>query len=86
MPFNTATANQLLNWTLGNSALSLDAKNNVYIGLSTNDPEADGGTFNEFEGDTYERILISKKDSPVPDVIGTASDRSIENKKQINWT
>ena len=86
MPFNTTTANQLLNWTLGNSAVSLAQNNIVYIGLSTNDPEADGGTFTELTGDTNERVLIAQAGASYPDCIGEAADRSIENTKQINWT
>lgn len=86
MPFNTTTANALLNWTLGNSTVNLPQNDKVYIGLSTNDPEADGGTFTELTGDTYERVLINNGESAYPDVIGSASNRSIENIKQINWT
>lgn len=86
MPFNTTTANQLLDWTLGNSMVTLSQNAQVYIGLSTNDPEADGGSFSELTGDTYERVLINNGASSYPDVIGSASDRSIENTKQINWT
>lgn len=86
MPFNTTTANQLLDWTLGNSMVTLSQNAQVYIGLSTNDPEADGGSFSELTGDTYERVLINNGESSYPDVIGSASDRSIENTKQINWT
>lgn len=86
MPFNTTTANKLLDWTLGNSAVSLSQQNTVYIGLSTNDPEADGGIFTELTGDTYERVLIAQHGESYPDCIGSAADRSIENTKQINWT
>lgn len=86
MPFNTTTANQLLNWTLGNSSVTLSQNSEVWIGLCTNDPEADGGDFEELTGDTYKRVLINKFGETYPDVIGSASDRSIENTQQINWT
>ena len=86
MPFNTTTANKLLDWTLGNSAVSLSQNTTVYIGLSTNDPEADGGTFTELTGDTYERVLIAQNGASYPNCIGNAANRSIQNTKQINWT
>lgn len=86
MPFNDTYANQLLDWTLGQRAVTLSQFSEVYIGLSTNDPEADGGVFEEFEGDTYERILIAKTNASYPDCIGNAANRSIQNTKQINWT
>lgn len=84
MPFDTLTANAILNWALGKGSLANKSK--VYIGLCTNDPEADGGTFNELSGDTYERVLISQYNQAIPDFIGSASGRQIYNQKQINWT
>lgn len=86
MPFNDTYANQILNWTLGKSSANLTQLSSVYIGLSTNDPEADAGSFTEYSGDTYERVLIAQSGETYPDVIGTASGRQISNVKQINWT
>jgi len=84
MPFSNTYANEILNYTMGKIA-SLTAPTYVYIGLSTNDPEADNGTFNELSGNNYARVLISIKNETYPDVIGSASDRVIQNTKQINW-
>lgn len=84
MPFSTTVANQLLNWTLGKGSASLTTINQVWIGLCTNEPE--DGNFQEVTGDTYERVLIGQSGEMYPDVLGTASDRTIKNTKQINWT
>ena len=84
MPFDTTTANSILAWAMGKGILATKSK--VYIGLSSNDPEADGGTFNELSGDTYERVLVSQYGEAYPPFIGNAADRSITNVKQINWT
>lgn len=85
MPFSDSYANQILNYTFAKAA-SLTAPSAVYIGLCTNDPEASGGTFTELSGNGYSRVLISQKGETYPDVIGSASDRMIQNTKQINWT
>ena len=84
MPFSDNYANQILNYTLSKTA-TLTAPAAVYIGLCTNDPEADGGTFSELSGGGYARVLISQKGETYPDVIGSASGRQITNAKQINW-
>ena len=87
MPFSTTDANAILNWMMGGSTLAV--KSDVYMGLLTNDPEADEGSCTEIaEGfDTYERVLISTG-SPdnYPYLMGAASEREIKNKAQINWT
>lgn len=85
MPFSTTYANNILNWTFGKST-GLSGHTKVYIGLSSNDPEADNGTFTELSGSGYTRVLISQYGETYPDVIGSASARSITNPKQINWT
>lgn len=85
MPFSTAYANSFLNYTFAKNT-GLTAPNMVYIGLCTNDPEADDGTFNELSGKGYARVLISQKSETYPNVIGSASARSITNTQQINWT
>ncbi len=85
MPFSTTYANNILNWAFGKSG-SLSGHTKVYIGLCSNDPEADGGTFNELSGNGYSRVLVSQYNEAFPDVIGTASGRAITNPKQINWT
>ncbi len=85
MPFSNTYANNILNWALGKSnALSVHSK--VYIGLSSNDPEADGGTFTELSGNGYSRVLVSQYNETYPNVIGSAANRTIKNTAQINWT
>ena len=84
MPFSDSYANQILSYTLSKTA-TLTAPAAVYIGLCTNDPEADGGAFSELSGGGYARVLISQKGETYPDVIGSASGRQITNAKQINW-
>lgn len=85
MPFSTSYANQILNYIFAKTA-SLNAPSTVYIGLSSNDPEADAGAFNELSGGGYSRVLISQKSGTYPNLIGTASNRAISNQYQINWT
>ena len=84
MPFSSTYANQILNYVFSKTA-SLTAPNSVYIGLSKNDPEADNGVFTELAGYGYGRVLISQKGLAYPNVISTASNRSITNAYQINW-
>lgn len=85
MPFSDSYANSILNCTFAKTA-QLTAPSYVYIGLSSNDPEEDGGTFVELSGNGYSRVLISIKDEAYPNVISTASLRKVLNSKQINWT
>ena len=85
MPFSTAYANNVLNYLFA-KVEKLEAPAYVYIGLCTNDPEADGGTFNELSGGGYARVLISQREETYPNVIGSASARAITNQYQINWT
>ena len=87
MPFSDSYANEILNYTLAKTK-TLTAPSYVYIGLSTNDPEADGGTFNELPIGTagYSRVMIVQRDAAYPDFVGSASGRLIDNSKQINWT
>lgn len=85
MPFSNAYANELLDYTLGKVANISTAPTNIYIGLSSNDPEADGGTFNELSGNAYARVLVSIRNQTYPDLISRASDREIKNIKQVNW-
>lgn len=87
MPFSTTDANAILNWMMGGSSLS--AKPDIYIGLLTNDPEADNGECKEITPgfDTYERVLISTgSPNDFPYLMEAADARSIKNKAQINWT
>lgn len=83
-PFSNDYANQILNYTLAKIP-ELSAPAMVYIGLCSNDPEADGGTFTELSGGGYERVLIVQKGETYPDVIGSAAGRAITNSKQFNW-
>lgn len=85
MPFSNNYANGILNYLFAKTA-SLSAPSAVYIGLCTNDPEADGGTFTELSGGGYSRVLISQRGATYPNVIGSASARAISNQYQINWT
>lgn len=84
MPFNNTYANNILNWAFGKGSLASHSK--VYIGLCSNDPEADGGTFTELYGNGYTRVLISQSGQTYPNLIASASDRAITNAYQINWT
>lgn len=84
MPLSNGMANNILNYLFGKAAL--DKQVEVYIGLSSNDPEADNGTFTELSGGSYSRVLVSVFDQQYPDYFGTASNRSMTNNRQINWT
>lgn len=84
MPFSATYANAILNYTFS-KVKELTAPEFVYIGLCTNDPEADGGTFNELSGGGYTRVMISQRGENYPDVIGSASGRAVTNVKQVNW-
>ena len=83
MPFATDTANSVLGWAFGKNTLANNSK--VYIGLSSNDPEADSGTFTELSGGGYTRVLLSVYNNQYPDYIGAAANREIKNAKQIAW-
>lgn len=85
MPFSTTYANNILSFLFAKTA-SLSAPSAVYIGLSTNDPEADGGSFSELSGNGYARVLICQRGASYPAVIGSAANRAITNSGQINWT
>lgn len=84
MPFSTTYANEILNYTIAKTN-ALTAPSKVYIGLSSNDPEADNGTFTELQGGNYNRVLVSIKGESFPDYLSSASNREIGNVKQINW-
>lgn len=84
MPFSVDYANKFLNFTLSKSS-TLTPPSSVYIGLCSNDPDADSGTFTELSGGGYERVLIVQNGKDVPAVIGSAANRSIKNTSQINW-
>ena len=84
MPYSKTYANNILNWTFGKG--NLTSHNNVYIGLCSNDPEADDGAFTELSGGAYTRVLVSILNQQYPDYIGAANNREIGNAKQINWT
>lgn len=83
MPLTTVYANKVLDYIFGKSSLTRPTA--VYIALSANDPEADNGTFNEISGDTYERVLLMNNEGDT-NLMGNASERTITNTKQINWT
>lgn len=77
-------ANNYLNFLLGNVA-TLTAPTQVWLGLSSNNPEGEDGIFTELAGGNYSRVLVKIRGESYPDVLGTASDRSITNVKQITW-
>lgn len=85
MPFSNTYVQNILNYLFAKTS-TLTVPTAVYIGLSKNDPEADGGTFTELSGGGYTRVMVSQKGETYPDVMGSASGRSITNTKQINWT
>ena len=85
MPFSNDYAHNILNY-LFSKTNQLTPPESIYIGLSTTDPT--NGSFNEIVGGSngYHRVLICKRGSGYPDVIGSASNRAISNINQINWT
>lgn len=85
MPFSDSYANDILNY-LFSKTTELTAPKQVYIGLCSNDPEADNGTFVELSGNGYSRVLISIKGNEYPTKIANAASRAIQNIEQINWT
>ena len=85
MPFSTNYANSILNTMMGRTN-SLSGHNMVFLGLSSNDPEADGGTFTELNGKGYGRVLLHQYNETYPALMGAASARGITNTKQIGFT
>lgn len=84
MPFSNVYANNILNWAMGRST-ALTAHSQVWLGLCSNDPEADKGTFNELSGNGYERTLLHEYNREYPGLIDPAGDRAITNGKQIGF-
>lgn len=82
MPFSVSYSNNILNYLFA-KVTSLTPPGLVYIGLCTNDPEADGGTFTELSGNNYARLLLSSKGDTYPNYFGNASDRTIKNRYQM---
>lgn len=86
MPYSMTKRNQFLNLTFpGASTVSYNSPNKIYLGLSSNDPVADGGTFNELDCDTYSRLLIARRGQDLPDYLSTVAEGKIYNKKQMNF-
>ena len=85
MPFSNVYANNILNWAMGRSN-ALSGHDQVFIGLCSNDPEADKGIFNELSGNGYGRVLIHQYNETYPGLMNPAGDRSISNGKQIGFT
>lgn len=81
MPLSDSYAKAILNVMFKGGSLS--GSSEVYLGLSTNDPEA--GDFYEMSGDTYARVLIAKNGATYPDYMGDVDGRAITNAKQINF-
>lgn len=82
MPFSVNYANSILNYLFAKTK-TLTAPTLVYIGLSTNDPEEDGGVFNELSGNNYARLLLSSRDDNYPNYFSSASNRNIKNNYQM---
>lgn len=82
MPFSVEYANNILNYLFAKTS-SLTPPSTVYIGLSTNDPEEDGGTFNELSGNNYARLLLSARGQTYPNYFGNAVNRNIKNNYQM---
>lgn len=85
MPFSTAKAEEILNYMFSKSKFNLAPPEEVYLGLSSNDPEASGGAFNEISGKGYARVKVSVRGATNPDYIGEASGRTIQNTKEIHF-
>ena len=85
MPFSNAKASEILNYMFSKTNTTLTPPQYIYMGLSSNDPEADNGTFTEISGNGYARVLVSIKGETYPDFIGAASGRTIQNTKQITF-
>lgn len=83
MPFSNAKASEILNYMFSKTNTTLTPPQYIYMGLSSNDPEADNGTFTEISGNGYARKLVSIKGEAYPDYIGSASGRTIQNVEQI---
>lgn len=83
MPLSVTKANSILGYLFGK--VQLGAIENVYIGLSSNNPEEDNGTFTELSGGNYRRVFISQWNETYPNVMGAASNRSITNQAQITF-
>lgn len=84
MPHSTTYANNVLNYTFGKTK-TLTAPSYVYVALSSNDPEADGGTFTELSGGNYSRVMIEQNGYEYPAKMSAATARKILNAEQINW-
>lgn len=85
MPFSTTKAEEILNYMFSKSQFNLAPPQEVYLGLSSNDPEASGGAFNEISGNGYARVKVSVRGATNPDYIGEASGRTIQNTKEIHF-
>lgn len=74
-------ANNYLNFLLGKTK-TLTAPTQVWLGLCTNDCEAEG-TFSEVSGNGYGRTLLSYSGQTLDVTISAAAARALENLKQI---
>ena len=99
MPFTSNYANLILNWAIGLGSASLSRPSEVYIGLTSNNPEEASGEIVELSGGGYSRVLCTKtvtlKSGETlinPNKFRSASsasddtNRNVENEEQINWT
>lgn len=84
MPFTESYAQNILIYIFGKTK-TLTAPTDVYLALSSNDPEADNGTFAELSGGGYSRVHITTTNGNYPNMMGAPTGRSITNNKQINW-
>lgn len=84
MPASEEYAHNYLNYLFG-KVKTLTAPENVYLALTSNDPEADKGVVIELSGGGYERVHICTTSGTYPNLMGTPTGRAITNSKQINW-
>ena len=86
MPYSVEKRNEFLKLTFPSlNSTSVSAPTKLYLGLSANDPVADGGTFNELTCDTYARVLIARKGEDLPDYMSSVASGKIYNAKQITF-
>lgn len=85
MPFSTDYANDILELAFGFS-LSIKNHNKVFLGLCSNDPEADNGAFTELSGNGYGRVLLHQFGEQYPALMSEPADRLTSNVKQIGFT
>lgn len=86
MPYSVEKRNQFLRVTFPTmSTATVSTPDRLYLALCKNDPEADGGVFDELTCDTYARVLLARKGQDLPDYMSAIANGAIDNVKQINF-